>query len=129
VLDQIKPYAGDIEIYSTTGKRKSLDAPAATDLEGSWSIQVETPLGQSIPATLTLAREGQGYVAKILSEMGDADLGVVDVNDNSFRTTAFLEMDGHSVEAEVSARFHADQTEGSLKLQNSPSLPFTGSKD
>jgi zinc protease len=129
VLDQIKPYVPDIEIYNTSGKRKSLDAPATTDLEGSWSIQVETPLGQSIPATLTLTREGQGYGAKFLSEMGDADLGVVDVNDNSFNATAVLEKDGHSVEAEVSARFHGDQTEGSLKLQNSPSLPFTGSKD
>jgi zinc protease len=129
VLDQIKPYCEDIEIYSTTGKRKSLDAPATTDLAGSWSIAVETPLGRSIPATLTLAREGQGFVAKIRSEMGDADLGAVTMNDNSFRTTAFLEMDGHSVETEVFARFHGDQTEGSLKLQNSPSLPFTGSKD
>jgi len=129
VLDQIKPYAPDIEVYSTSGKRKPLDAPTTTELEGSWSIQVETPLGQSIPATLTLTREGQSYAAKILSEMGDADLGVIDVNDNSFSTTAFLEMDGHSVETQMSAHFHGDQTEGSLKLQNSPSLPFTGSKD
>ncbi|HEV2835691.1 MAG TPA: pitrilysin family protein [Pyrinomonadaceae bacterium] len=129
VLDQIKPYCEDIEVYNTSGRRKSLDAPAATDIAGSWSIEVETPLGQSIPATLTLARQGQGFEAKILSEMGDADLGVVTVNDNSFHTTTFLEMDGHSVEAEVNARFSGDQTEGSLKLQNSPSLPFTGSKD
>ena len=129
VLDQIKPYVPDIEIYSTTGKRKSLDAPATTEIEGSWSIQVETPLGQSIPATLTLAREGESYVAKILSEMGDADLGVVELNDNSFRTTTFLEMDGHSVQAEFYARFHGEQTEGTLKLQDSPSLPFTGSKE
>jgi hypothetical protein len=76
-----------------------------------------------------MTREGQSFVAKILSEMGVADLGVVDVNDNSFQKTTLLEMDGHSVEAEVFARFHGDQTEGSLKLQNSPSLPFTGSKD
>ena len=129
VLSHIKPYTDDVEVYSTSGKRKSLDAPATTDPEGSWSIEVETPLGQNIPATLTLVREGQGFVAKILSEMGDADLGVVTLNDNSFRTTTFLEMDGHSVEAEVFARFQGDQTEGSLKLQNSPSLPFTGSKD
>jgi zinc protease len=129
VLDQIKPYAADIEIYSTTGKRKSLDAPATTDVAGSWSIAVETPLGQSIPATLTMTRAGQGFVAKIISDMGNADLGVVDVNDNSFQKTTVLEMDGHSVEAEVAARFRGDQTEGSLKLQNSPSLRFTGSKD
>ena len=129
VLDQIKPYVGEIELYSTTGKRKTLDAPATTDLAGSWSIAVETPLGQSIPATLTMMREGQGFVAKILSEMGDADLGVVDVNDNSFQKTTTLEMDGHSIEAEVVARFRGEQTEGSLKLQNSPALSFTGSKD
>ena len=129
VVDQIKPYVPDIEIYNTSGKRKSLDAPATTEIEGSWSIQVETPLGQSIPATLTLTREGQGYAAKISSEMGDADLGVIDLSDNSFNATTFLEMDGHSVEAEVSARFQGDQAEGSLKLQNSPSLPFTGSKE
>jgi zinc protease len=129
VLEQIKPYVPDIEIYSTSGKRKSLDAPVSVDIAGSWSIEVETPLGQSIPATLRLDREGQGMVAKILSDMGNADLGVVDVNDNSFHKSTFLEMDGHSVEAEVTARFHGDQTEGSLKLQNSPSLPFTGSKD
>lgn len=129
VLDQIKPYCPDIELYNTSGKRKSLEAPATTDLEGSWSIEVETPLGQSIPATLTLKREGQGFTAKILSEMGEADLGAVTINDNSFQATASLEMDGHSVEAEIFARFQGDQTEGSLKLQNSPSLPFTGSKE
>lgn len=129
VLDQIKPYCPDVEIYSTSGKRKSPDAPAATDIEGTWSIEVETPLGQSIPATLTLTRAGQGFAAKIVSEMGDADLGVVEPNDNSFQTTALLEMDGHKVEAEIVARFSGDQVEGTLKLQNTPSLPFTGSKD
>ena len=129
VLDQIKPYCPDIEIYSTSGKRKSLDAPATTDIEGTWSIEVETPLGQSIPATLTLTRAGQGFAAKIVSEMGDADLGVVEPTDNSLQATAFLEMDGHKVEAEIVARFSGDQVEGTLKLQNTPSLPFTGSKE
>ena len=129
VLEQIKPYIGDIEVYSTSGKRKSLDAPVSTDIAGSWSIEVETPLGQNIPATLTLTREGETLVAKILSEMGNADLGVVNLTDNSFQKTAFLEMDGHQVEAEVSARFQGDQTEGTLKLENSPLLAFTGSKD
>lgn len=129
VLEQIKPYVGDIEVYSTSGKRKSLDAPPSTDIVGSWSIEVETPLGQSIPATLTLTREGDGFAAKISSDMGNADLGVVNLTDNSFQKTTFLEMDGHQVEAEVSARFQGDQTEGTLKLENSPLLAFTGSKD
>lgn len=129
VLDQIKPYCEDIEIYNTAGKRKPAETSGPIDPAGSWSIEVETPLGQNIPATLTLAREGSGFTATIKSEMGQADLGAIEMHDNSFQATTSLEMDGHAVEAEVSARFEDDHTEGFLKLQDSPSLPFTGRKD
>lgn len=129
VVEQIKPYCEDIEIYNTAGKRKTAEASGVTDPVGSWSIEVETPLGQSIPAMLTVSRAGSGFTAVIHSEMGDADLGAIEINDNSFNATTSLEMDGHAVEAEVSARFEGEHTEGFLKLQNSPSLPFSGSKD
>lgn len=129
VLDQIKPWCEDIEIYNTAGKRKTLEASATTDPVGTWSIEVETPLGQNIPATLTVSREGNGLMAVIHSEMGDAELGAIEINNNSFHATTSLEMDGHAVEAEVSARFDGDRTEGFLKIQDSPELPFTGSKE
>jgi zinc protease len=129
VVDQIKPYCEDIEIYNTAGKRKTPAAAAATDPVGSWSIEVETPLGQSIPATLTVGRSGTGFTAVIHSEMGDADLGAVEISNNSFQATTSLEMDGHAIQADVSARFEGDRTEGFLKLQNSPALPFSGSKE
>jgi hypothetical protein len=61
--------------------------------------------------------------------MGDADLGKIELNNNSFHATTSLEMDGHAVPAEISGRFEGDHTEGSLKLQNSPELPFTGTKE
>jgi zinc protease len=129
VMEQMQPYAGDIEVYNTAGKRKSMDASEPTDPVGAWSIEIETPLGQSIPATLTIKRAGSGHTAAVHSEMGDADLGAVELNKNSFTATTSLEMDGHSVEAEVFARFEGEQVEGHLKLQNSPELPFTGSKN
>jgi zinc protease len=129
VLDQIKPYCEDIEVYNTAGKRKTTDASGVTDPVGSWSIEIETPLGQSIPATLTIARADAGLTAVLQSEMGDADLGSIEISNNSFHATASFEMDGHAVEVEVSARFEGDQTEGTLKLQNSPELPFKGTKD
>jgi len=129
VLDQMKPYCEDIEVYNTAGRRKIADASAATDPVGAWSIEIETPLGQTIPATLTVSRTGSGYTAVIHSEMGDADLGTVEIDNNSFHATTSLQMDGDAVEAEVSARFSGEQTEGTLKLQNSPELPFRGTKD
>jgi zinc protease len=129
VLEQMKPYAEDIEVYNTAGKRKSAQASSATDPVGSWSIEVETPLGQNIPATLTITRTASGYNAVIHSEMGDAELGAIEINNNSFHTTTSLEMDGHAVEAEVSGSFDGKHAEGFLKLQNSPELPFTGTKE
>jgi hypothetical protein len=90
---------------------------------------VETPLGQNIPATLTISRSESGYSGVIHSEMGDAELGTIEINNNSFHTTTSLEMDGHAVEAEVSGTFDGEHTEGFLKLPDSPELPFTGTKE
>jgi zinc protease len=129
VLEQMKPYSEDIEVYTTAGKRKSAQASAATDPVGSWSIEVETPLGQNIPAMLTITRSGSAYSGVIHSEMGDAELGTIEITNNSFHTTTSLEMDGDAVEAEVSGKFDGEHMEGSLKLQNSPELPFTGTRD
>ncbi|HEX7330139.1 MAG TPA: pitrilysin family protein [Pyrinomonadaceae bacterium] len=128
VLEQMKPYAGDIEVYNTAGKRKSAEA-SATDPVGSWSIEVETPLGQSIPAKLTISRTDAGYSGVMHSEMGDAELGAIEINNNSFHSTISLEMDGHAVKAEISGRFDGNHAEGVLKLENAPELPFTGNKE
>jgi zinc protease len=129
VVEQMKPYCEDIEIYNTAGKRKSAETSVVTDPVGTWSIEVETPLGQSIPATLIIERAGAGFTAALHSEMGDADLGAIEMNDNSFRAITSLKMDGDAIEAQVSAKFDGDRAEGSLKLQNAPALPFIGSKE
>src|SRR5690242_3291221 len=54
VLEQMRPYCEDIEVYNTAGKRKTPGAAAETDPAGSWSIEIESPLGQTIPATLSI---------------------------------------------------------------------------
>jgi zinc protease len=129
VTEQIKPYCEDIEAYNTAGKRKTKADPSVpADIAGSWSINIETPLGQNIPATLVVTRGDLGLSARISSEMGDADLGPIDLQDNAFVANTSLEMDGHSVDVEIHARFEGDQTAGSLTLQDSPSLPFEGTR-
>ena len=129
VLDQIKPYCEDIEVYNTAGKRKTTDASSVTDPVGAWSLEIDTPLGQTIPATLTISHSGDEHTAVIHSEMGDAELGSIEINNNSFHASASLEMDGHGVKIEVSGQLNGDQIEGTLKLENSPELPFRGIKD
>jgi zinc protease len=129
VLDQMEPYCADIEIYNTSGKRKERPVPGVVvDVAGAWLINIETPMGQNISATLTIARSSEGTTANISSEMGDADFGVVEVSGNSFNATTSLDMDGHSVEIVIDARFEGDRTEGSLTLQNAPPLTFEGAR-
>jgi zinc protease len=130
ILEQIKPYCSDIEAYTTAGKRKEIGAPtnlSASDIVGDWSIEVETPLGQTIPATLSISREGSGLKATITSEMGNADLGTIELQNNGFHKATSLQMDGHSVDIEIAARFEGDDAEGTLTMQDS-ALPFSGGR-
>lgn len=130
VTEQIKPFCEDIEAYTTSGKRKTkADPTIPVDISGSWSINIETPLGQHIPATLVVTPGDPGLKARISSEMGDADLGTIDLQDNSFTASTTLESDGHSVGVQIYARFEGEQTEGSLTIADSPPLPFEGNRD
>ena len=129
VFEQIKPYCEDIEVYNTAGKRREKGAEfSSSGIEGDWSIEIATPFGQAIPATLSMSAAGSGFNAKITSEMGDAELGVVKLQDNSFDAATKIERDGDSLPLVVTARFNGNRTEGTLTLQNSPSLSFTGYK-
>ena len=129
VLDQMRPYCEDIEIYNTSGKRKPVDGSVPTDPAGSWSIELETPLGQNIPATLTISREGENFTGRFSSQLGVAELGAIEINDNSFRASTSVEMDGNSVPVQISGSFEGDHAEGLLTLQDSPAILFTGSKE
>ena len=129
VLDQMRPYCDDIEIYNTSGKRKPVDGSVPTDPAGSWSIELETPLGQNIPATLTISHEGENYTGRFSSELGSAELGTIEINNNSFHASTSVEMDGHSVPVQISGSFEGDHAEGLVTLQDSPGIPFTGNKE
>jgi zinc protease len=129
VLDQIRPYCEDIETYTTAGKRKeqSTESLSLESVRGAWSINVESPLGQTIPAVLSIDSDASSLTAKISSEMGNADLGTIDLVGNRFTKATALDMDGHSVAIEVTASFDGLSTEGTITMQDS-SLPFTGTK-
>jgi zinc protease len=132
VIDQIRPYTEEIEIYNTAGKRKeapgSRVSDAATDVSGEWSLAIETPLGQSIPATMTLEPSGAGIAGRIDSEMGSADLSGIEIDGNAMTASIAFDMDGQVMEGQVSATLQAERLDGTLSLQGLPTLTFTGNK-
>lgn len=135
LADQVGPYADEIQFYNTAGKKKerptaAADSPeAAAALAGNWSLLIETPLGQSIPATLILRNIEKGFSGKVTSEMGNGELLSATFDGESFAGTISFDIAGHTMEAQIEGEIANEQMEGSISLENAPSLPFTGSKD
>lgn len=136
VVEQLKPYADTIEFYNTAGKRKQL-SPANGQAEqaegsnpaGTWALEIQTPFGQDIPATLTLVGSGSTFSGRVESEMGAGELSNVGFEGTQFHGTLLIEMDGHKVEAFLNGKLEHDRMEGSISLQDLPPLSFTGTRE
>ena len=103
----MKPYADEIEFYNTAGKKKDKPAVAshspeqAAALTGNWSLKIDTPLGQAIPATLILANTAKGISGKVESEMGNGELLSLTFDGESFAGTISFDISGHAMEAQI----------------------------
>ncbi len=134
LLEQVRPYAEDIQFYNTAGKKKAPPKPAsyspeaAAALAGNWSLMIETPLGQSIPATLILSNIGKGFSGKVTSEMGNGELLSVTFDGESFAGTISFDLAGETMDAQIAGDLRAHEMEGNISLENAPALPFTGTK-
>lgn len=135
LAEQIKPYADEIEFYNTAGKKKEapslapVSPDAAAALAGSWALNIDTPLGQAIPATLILTNTAQGLSGKVESEMGNGEILSLAFDGESFSGTVSFDVSGHAMEAQLEGQVAGDQMDGSLTLQNAPALAFTGTRN
>jgi len=136
LLDQIKPYSEEIEFYTTSGKKKSHPStepgesrPAVeAALAGDWSLLIESPLGQSIPATLILANTVKGLSGRVESEMGNGELLSASFDGESFLAIVSFDVAGLQMEAQISGEVDDHQMEGTISIQDTPPLPFTGNR-
>ncbi|HUE81675.1 MAG TPA: pitrilysin family protein [Pyrinomonadaceae bacterium] len=133
-LQQVGQFTSEIEFYNTAGKRKGKPGAetegkmSASDVAGKWVLDIQTPFGQAIAAVLTLEATDSGLSGKVESEMGNAVLTSASLFGNTLKATLSFSVDGHDFNAEVSATVDADNIEGTINLQDSQPLPFTGSK-
>lgn len=136
VLEQLQLYTNEVEIYNTSGKRKERPAASGAAGEehnlalilGDWTLDIQTPFGQNIPATLKVLQKGDGIGGSVASEMGDAEIDSASLVGNSFSATLSFDMAGQSLTAQIVGEVDGEQMEGSISLQDSPQLPFTGTK-
>jgi hypothetical protein len=150
IMEQVKPFAKDIEVYDISGKRKETSTATtnttgttgttsstgtttnavAANLVGKWDIEITAPNGASMPATLTVNQENGKLTGKVSGQFGEADLTNVNVNGNSFDSNLTLNISGQSVNGKVTGNAASDQMEGTINIDipNVAPLPFKGSR-
>lgn len=133
--EQIKPYAEEIEFYNTSGRRKQQASVSSAEshaieaaLAGDWSLQIESPLGQSIPATMILSNTVKGLSGRVESEMGSGELLSASFDGESFAAVVAFDIAGHTMEAHIEGEVEGEKMEGNINIQDAPALPFTGNR-
>jgi hypothetical protein len=134
LLDHVKPYADHIEFYNTAGKKKNPPSPNAASpelaaaLAGNWSLEIDTPLGQSIPAALILEHGENGLSGRVESEMGNGDVSSATFDGEAFSANVAFEVSGHAMEAQIVGEVAGEKMEGNITLGESTALSFTGNR-
>lgn len=137
VINQVTPYAQSVEIYDSAGNRKEAQdaesptaADGATNLSGTWMLEIATPFGQPSPATLVLEQDGDAIRGTLQSDMGDAPLNNIKVKRNTFDAKLALELQGQRFEAHVTGRIDNDRLSGTItiNLPVAPPISFTGTR-
>lgn len=132
IREQIAPFADDVEIYNSAGKRKDADAgdnAKAADLSGEWAISIGVPGGQ-MPATLTIERSGDSYAGTLTSQMGAGRFDRIVLDGQSFGALLAFEMQGQTVEGKVAGDIDGEEIGGTIELSipGAPALSFSGNK-
>jgi zinc protease len=149
IMDQIKPYSATIEIYDTTGNRKDAGASApnssgqetpkqetpkkvgvTANVVGEWNLQITTPGGQAIPATLTMKQDGDTLSGTVQTQIGDGELSNVRLDGNNFEATLKFNNYGRIIDGTVTGSAESDSMKGTITLQveGLAPLPFTGTR-
>jgi zinc protease len=134
LLEQVKPYSENIEIYDAEGNLKDMNdfvvdssAPPA-QIAGDWAISAEA-MGQALQISLHIEQNGSEVTGKMESAMGGGDLAGT-VTGNNFSAVSKTEIMGQQVELTISGTADGDSMTGSINagMPGLPELPFTGKR-
>lgn len=157
IMDQLKPYAQNIELYDAQGARKEMNSGAssgsngmgtgtmpagganamagnsgnASNLVGSWTLQIAAPNGQTLPATLVINRNGNALGGTVKTPIaGETTLSNLTLNGKDFNAALSIEMQGQKIDAKLTGSADNNKMTGSINLAipNAPALPFTGTR-
>ena len=131
IRDQIKEYAASIELFDVSGQPKTegnseMNPQTATEI---WNLTLSSPQGD-VPVTLKLNTDGGNLSGVLTTPFGDGTIsgGVYDLK--TLNTTANLNFQGMSVNAQIAATIENDVIEGNVTtgIPGFPPLQFKGTR-
>lgn len=157
IMEQIRPYAPNIEVYDAQGNRRETPAatttttttttpaptgtgnttdpppttntPATVNAVGSWTIEAVASNGEALPpATLSVTREGDTLRGQVESQLGNIALSNVALNGNNFTAAMTFEGDAQMGTGQLEGRIEGDRMTGTITFANGVSLNFTGTR-
>ncbi|MEP7148768.1 MAG: pitrilysin family protein [Acidobacteriota bacterium] len=134
VLPQARSYAEHINIFDTEGATMDIasydeepDAEIAV-VSGTWELSLDFQ-GQKLPVTLTLEQSADRISGKIETLLGSGDIEDGTVKGNKVSATARTEIQGESVDFEISGSVDGDSMRGTLSAPIVPdALSFEGKR-
>lgn len=101
-------------------------AADAANVNGEWSLTVETPNGTSTP-TVTFKQDGENLTGTYKGRMGERPLtGTIKGNDIKFSVTVSFQ--GQDLVIEYSGTVDGDSMKGKAKFGDAAEGSFTGKK-
>lgn len=111
------------------------DAPKQTEdnkttespLLSKWDVVISAP-GQSYTGILKLEKAGDAYTGSVTTELGEAPLGNIKVDGDSFTATIVVNAMGNSINGTMSGKVKDNALAGELVLDGLGSIPYAGKK-
>lgn len=102
-------------------------APAATNLGGTYSINIEIP-DQPLPATLNLQQQGTTVTGTMVSQLGSSPVTNGRVTGNQFTFTTTVQFGGASINITVQGTVTGTSVTGTVDSPQG-NIPFSGTKN
>jgi len=132
ILDEVRRFSQDVELFDSNGNRKAekgQKAPDATvEFAGTWNLALKLPTGQSVPATLELENRPDGILGNVKSQFGDAELSNVIVDGQNLQGELSMALMGQKTRAEVGAIIDGETIKGSIIVPGFPEIHLEGSR-
>lgn len=135
ILPQAKEFASVVEVLDSEGNQLPLEKFEAgvgevpVDFSGAWKLSLEFQ-GQRVPVSLTIDQDGNSISGTLETILGNGTITAGTVRGNEISATAATDIQGQSVDFQISALLANDEISGTISTAIIPEpLPFRGTRN